>query len=403
MNAPTTIAELRRPSTALAHAEPDYAVDLFSVRGLKLAVKLGEFLMESDAVPAMFRRANLKKEQGGNLVWVENPSAMGNLLVAIETARAVGMSITSVMQNANIIEGKLSWSAQFWIAAINASGRFTPLRFDMQNRGRIKANYREKLGWNRTKKGFDFADREAEVEDFVCIAWALPHGFVAPKGIYTLKQAREASLPVIESSPVSMRMAVEEGWYAKPGSKWQTEMRHQMLQYRAGAFFGRIHAPDIVMGMGRTTEEVIDVPTVEVAADGSVTTLTPEELRRADGGGVPATPTEVVQRVDERPGDEAGEPPADHEAGQDQAGGESAGAGSGAAEIDAIEFAERLEAAATVADLDALAVQLREVKDEDLVRTLTEVEQRRRGELEQAAQKTAQQPARRARNVQAPE
>lgn len=67
---------------------------------------------------------------------------------------------------------------------------------------------------------------------------------------------------VVESIPVSMKMAVEEGWYPKSGSKWQTEMRYQMLQYRAGAFFGRIHAPDVVMGMGKTTEERMD--TIEI-------------------------------------------------------------------------------------------------------------------------------------------
>ena len=32
-----------------------------------------------------------------------------------------------------------------------------------------------------------------------------------------------------------------------------------MFQYRAGSFFGNIHAPDIVMGMGRTSEEAIDL------------------------------------------------------------------------------------------------------------------------------------------------
>jgi hypothetical protein len=406
MNAPTTITELRRPPNQLAQPEPDYAVDLFSVRGLKLALKLGEYLMESDAVPTMFRRVNQKKAGNGDIVWVENPSAMGNLLVAIETARAVGMSITSVMQNANIIEGKLSWSAQFWIAAINASGRFTPLRFDIVNRGRIKAKYREKQGWNKQKRGFDFLEREVDVDDLACIAWALPHGFVTPKGIYTLQQARDAKLPVIESSPVSMRMAVEEGWYAKPGSKWQTEMRHQMLQYRAGAFFGRIHAPDIVMGMGRTTEELIDTPTttVDVAPDGTVTAVTTEDLRRpADAPPAPAAVVVQAAHSDEGHGEDGDAPAAGDDNGPagDAPTSETKPV-TGAPSFDANAFAERLEACTSVDALDVMADELRGLKDADAVATLTDVYKRRRAQLEQAGA-TDSKPARRSRSVQAPE
>lgn len=271
----------------------DQKIDMFSLRGFELAQRIAKAFASSDAVPAQFRTQVLKKSRDGDQ-WIENPAAMGNCLVAIETARAVGMSITAVMQQANIIEGKLSWSAQFVIAAVNASGRFQPLRFDIKSRGVIKAKYREKLGWNKAKGGFDFEDKQVELEDLVCIAWTLPAGFPTPKGIYTLKQAREADLPIIESSPVSMKLAVEEGWYSKPGSKWQTEMKHQMLQYRSGAFFGRIHAPDIVMGMGRTSEELQDMANViDVAADGTVTPVPLNELRQQPAGPTPMA--EVVE------------------------------------------------------------------------------------------------------------
>ena len=43
-------------------------------------------------------------------------------------------------------------------------------------------------------------------------------------------------------------MAKKEGWYSKSGSKWQS-MPIQMMMYRAGAFFGRVHGPDILMGL----------------------------------------------------------------------------------------------------------------------------------------------------------
>lgn len=339
MTATTSLATMRQP----APQEADQAVDLFTARGFELAIRIGKAFATSNAVPAQFRNFTEKKEKGGAIVLIDNPAALGNCIVAIETARAVGMSITAVMQQANIIEGKLSWSAQFVIGAINASGRFTPLRFDMKQRGPMKATYREKQGWNNEKRGFDFVDRTIEIDNVECIAWALPRNFACPPGIYTLKQARDANLPVIESAPVSMKLAVEEGWYAKPGSKWQTEMRTLMLQYRAGAFFGRIHAPDIVMGMGRTTEEVVDMQTIDVAPDGRVTQVTTEELR----GDRVVRQAEVVGRVsttgsDEEPTGEVPPPPPP----------------APSPTFDATAFAERLRAAKDRSALDALGKEL---------------------------------------------
>jgi len=63
-------------------------------------------------------------------------------------------------------------------------------------------------------------------------------------------------------------MAAAEGWATKAGSKWKT-MPELMLRYRAAAFFGRLYAPDILMGM-QTAEEAVDVVSVKketIAAD----------------------------------------------------------------------------------------------------------------------------------------
>ena len=71
-----------------------------------------------------------------------------------------------------------------------------------------------------------------------------------------------------------MEMAVKEGWYQKNGSKWQT-MPEQMLRYRAASFFGRIYAPEVLMGI-RTQEEeqdaIIDVTPEPVQQTSPVTT-----------------------------------------------------------------------------------------------------------------------------------
>ena len=239
-------------NTQLATQPQDQAIDLFTAGGFDLTCRIARAFSTSDAVPAQFRALVEKKGRNGS-TWVENPAALGNCIVAIETARAVGMSITSVMQQANNIEGKLTWSAQFIIGAINASRRFTPLQFEFTPRGRIKATYREKQDWNDAKHRFDYIERTVEIDDVQCYAWA-----------YAMESGRVTSRKVT-GPPVSMKMAVEEGWYAKSGSKWQGEMAQLMMTYRAGSFFGRIHAPDIVMGMGQTAEEVRD--TIELEPD----------------------------------------------------------------------------------------------------------------------------------------
>jgi hypothetical protein len=100
---------------------------------------------------------------------------------------------------------------------VNASGRFSPLKFKLEGEG---------------------ADR-------TCYAYA------------TDKASGETG----EGPVVSMAMAKAEGWSTKSGSKWLT-MPELMLRYRSAAFFARLYAPDITLGM-HTAEEVEDVAPVE--------------------------------------------------------------------------------------------------------------------------------------------
>lgn len=319
MNAPTQLAAIKQTGAALS-TQPDQAVDMFTERGFALAGRIAKTYASSDAVPSQFRAFNLKKN-GREEIWVENNNAIGNCLVAIEVARAVGMSITAVMQNADMIEGKLRWSGKFVIAAINASRRFTPLRFQMVNRGPMKATYKEKTGWDREANRPIFAERSVDIDNIECVAWALPLGTPEPR--LTPEQLRQypgrmldlyrdLGLPVIESAPVTMKMAVEEGWYGKPGSKWQTELRTLMFQYRAGSFFGNIHAPDIVMGMGPTVEEARDVAgTFDISPDGDVTPVPISELRPRSSG-----PTPMAEVVEQTASDAGSSGPVDPDTGE---------------------------------------------------------------------------------------
>jgi hypothetical protein len=182
------------------------------------AQRIAKMLCSSDLVPAEYR---------GN---------MSNTLVALEMANRVGASPLAVMQNMYVIEGRPSWSSAFIIAALNSCGRFAPLRFKVEDLGEreVTVEVWEGPKGQRTKKLV-----KQVIHDKRCVA-------------YTKDKSGEH----LEGGEVTIGMAIAEGWFNKPGSKWKT-MPDTMLRYRAAAFFGRLYAPDVLMGM-HTAEEVQD-------------------------------------------------------------------------------------------------------------------------------------------------
>ena len=137
-----------------------------------------------------------------------------NCLVAIDIANRMGVSPLMVMQNLYVVKGKPSWSGSFCAAAINGSGRFSPLEYVFVG--------------------------EPGQPNYGCYATAV----------------RLANGVRCVSDTVTMAMAKAEGWLNKPGSKWQT-MPMQMMMYRSAAFFARAHCSDILLGLP-TYEEVQD-------------------------------------------------------------------------------------------------------------------------------------------------
>lgn len=137
---------------------------------------------------------------------------LANCIVALELAQRCQSSVLMVMQNLYVIQGRPSWSSQYIIAAINSCGKFSPLRFKLEK------------------------DR--------CMAYAVE-----------LKTGE-----VLEGPTVTMAMADAEGWTTKNGSKWKT-MPDLMMRYRAASFFGRLYAPEVLMGLQtkEETEEAIEV------------------------------------------------------------------------------------------------------------------------------------------------
>lgn len=135
--------------------------------------------------------------------------------IAIDIANRSGMSPLSVMQNLYVVKGKPQWSGQACIAMIRASKEFEHVKPVMVG--------------------------ERGTDDWGCYFKAVDKSYGE----------------VVTGTLVTIKMAKDDGWYDKPGSKWKS-MPEQMLQYRAAAFFARVHMPNTLMGF-QVEGEVEDI------------------------------------------------------------------------------------------------------------------------------------------------
>jgi hypothetical protein len=149
-------------------------------------LKMAEGLSKTEVVPESYRN---------------KPEAC---LIALDVARQIGCkNPLFVMQNLYVVKGKPSWSGQY-CAAI------------------VRANF-----------------------DNVHIEWK---GKDDEAGYGCRVVAQDKNGNDCNGTWVTMKMVKEEGWLDKVGSKWRT-MPVLMLQYRAFAFFARIHCPEKLLGM----------------------------------------------------------------------------------------------------------------------------------------------------------
>ena len=151
----------------------------------------------------------------------QGQQGFANCLVALEIANRMGISPFLAMQHLHVIQGRPSWSSSFIIAMVNGCGRFSPLRFEISGTG----------------------------DSLACYAVAID-----------LASEQELKGPTI-----TMLMAKKEGWATKTGSKWAT-MPDLMIRYRAAAFWGRLYASDLLLGL-QTQEEAIDIQQVTVKTE----------------------------------------------------------------------------------------------------------------------------------------
>lgn len=193
------ITETPEADTALDTVEqPKATLSMWSdPKSMNKAWRTAQMLSESDLLPDAYRG----KPQ--------------NVIIVLDAAVRLNMSPMLVAQNLYVVQGKPGWSGSFCAAAINGSGKFTPLEYI-------------------------FVGQEG-TPSMGCMARAV----------------RLSTGAVCTSDTITMQMAKDEGWLDKRGSKWKT-MPRQMMMYRAASFFARAFCPEVLLGF-QTVEEVQDV------------------------------------------------------------------------------------------------------------------------------------------------
>lgn len=141
----------------------------------------------------------------------------GDCAIAVDMAQRMGVPPLMVMQQLYVVKGKPSWSGQACLSF-------------------IRQRYRNVRVVYTGERGTDI------------------------RGCYISAMDGETQL---DGTEITIAMAKAEGWISNP--KWRN-MPEQMLAYRAGAFFARIHCPDVLMGClveGEAEDEKPEKRTVE--------------------------------------------------------------------------------------------------------------------------------------------
>jgi len=222
-------------------------INFFDPAQIEAVQRAAGMFTNSELVPDMYREESAGKAK-----------AIANTVIALDMANRIGANPLMVMQNLVIIYGRPSWASKFLISTVNTCGKFETLKFKFNELGDLKDyKYKEyETKWEGGKKNTRLVEKTLSgvIKNTECIAYTTTKG----------------SSDILESSPISIEMAINEGWYTKPGSKWPN-MSKQMLMYRAASFWTNAYAPELSMGMKTVEEEqdIIDI-THEVVKEAKI-------------------------------------------------------------------------------------------------------------------------------------
>lgn len=311
-----TLAQLQTSGIAKPTAvEP---MSFLTSGGFDQLLRVANMLCSSSLVPVAYRKNKEIKEFGQVTGWEDNPAALANCAVALNMAHRMNADPLLIMQNLHIIEGRPSWSSPFIIAAINSCGRYTSLDYELSEPGEPVVIEYTAVEWVKRQKN--------EVKKTVTVRHQTCKAFTTEK----------ATGKRLESPLISIQMAIDEGWLTKKGSKWQT-MPELMLRYRCASFFGRLYAPELLMGLpsaeeaediqatqqpdGTYTVNVQDLQAAQAQAQAQLTAdpeepkrtpktekAKPETVNKGTGEITPGAEPEVVEAEEQEPdADPAGE------------------------------------------------------------------------------------------------
>lgn len=195
---PVEIIESGTESTALtAPKMSPQAVTMWNdVATFETTQRMAKLLLASEIAPQSYK------------------GKLADCVVAIDMANRMGVSPLVIMQNSQIVQGNFSWKGTACKAMIDGCGKYKDSYY-------VEVGERGTDTWGYYLEAIDKRDR------------------------------------VVKGCEVTIKMAKDEGWYQKNGSKWKT-MPELMLKYRAAAFFFRTECASLAMGF-LTTEEQEDI------------------------------------------------------------------------------------------------------------------------------------------------
>lgn len=227
MSQTTTLARIQEEKAPVVNVGFD------TLKGFEAIQRMANLFSASSIVPEVYRSKGEK-----------DYTSRGNCVIALDMALRMGANPLMVMQNLYVVHGRPAWSAQFLIATLNQSGKFSALRYEFQG-----------------KEGQD---------DWGC------------RAVATELATKERLVGPL----ITISLAKKEGWYSKKdkngkeSSKWQS-MPELMLRYRAAAWFVRAYAPEIAMGL-QTVEEVHDSTYTFEPDDSGIYQMTTAEIRKPE-------------------------------------------------------------------------------------------------------------------------
>lgn len=219
------------PAPIMTQPAPRYVSPLDKIATYAELCQAGEMFARSQLVPDTFR------------------GKPGDCAIALDLALRLNLNPLSLFPQLFVIHGRPSLSAQYMIALVNRSGRFSCIKWQEGIDGDV-----EFTSYGKTRR--------------------LPNYYAIAE--FTEKATGET----LKSTRVDMRVAAANGWLTKEGSKWQT-MPAQMCRYRSASWLIKAYAPELAMGLS-FVDEVEDFDAGETFPAATIETAAPAQLAATD-------------------------------------------------------------------------------------------------------------------------